>query len=97
LMKVSSTDGLPVNQSARRRQRKRASERQVAGGAPDHVPVRSAGNDVELLMLHDVEQLGADLASLAEGFRVEEVLGRPVVAVAEKEKRDSVSVDVRRG
>lgn len=37
-------------------------------------------------MLHDVEQLGADLTSLAQRLGVEEVLGRPIVAVAVVER-----------
>lgn len=85
-MEVGSADGLPVKRGGRGCQRQGANERRVGLGAPDHIPIGSTGDDVELLMLHDVEQLGADLTSLAQRLGVEEVLGRPIVAVAVVER-----------
>jgi hypothetical protein len=49
---------------------------------PDDVPVGSTRDDVELLVLHDVEKLSANLARLAKRLGVQEVFRRPIVSVA---------------
>lgn len=57
-------------------------EKREKENAPDDVPVGTAGDDVELLMLHDVEKLSADLTRLAERLGVEEVTSCPGVGEA---------------
>ena len=78
LVEVRRADRLPANTNA---ESAHAQPRSKEGTVPDDVPVRTARNDVESLVLHDVEQLGPNFARLAKRFRVKEVLRRPIVSV----------------
>ena len=49
--------------------------------APDYIKVRACTDDVHLLELHDVLQLGPHLARLPQQLGVQEVADGPVVPV----------------
>lgn len=46
---------------------------------PDDIIFGASGDDRHLLLLHDVLELGADFASLAEQLGVQEMLHGPVI------------------
>jgi hypothetical protein len=54
--------------------------RRANGGAAD-IPLRTAADHSHLLLLHDVEQLCADLSRLAQAFHLQEVVIAPVATV----------------
>lgn len=54
----------------------------TADRPPNHVPVCAARDDVELLVLHDVQELGPYFPRLAQRLGVQEVASCPRVRVA---------------
>ena len=61
----------------------------TADRPPNHVPVRAARDDVELLVLHDVEELGPYFPRLAQRLGMQEVASCPRVRVAVQKALES--------